>query len=214
MKPELKFAVRRTRAQDWRRVEQVTFKAFNAPPPAGENEGNEALLVTKLRRSGAYLPELDFVAEFALGRPPGWPLKTPGPPVFANIMYTKSRIEGGGKEWDALTFGPLSVLPGFQGRGAGSALVRASLAEARALGWRAALIYGHESYYPRFGFRPAAEFGISTSDGKNFPAFMALPLYEGALDGVRGRLFIDAAFADLDKEESDRLNASLAADFY
>jgi len=46
------------------------------------------------------------------------------------------------------------------------------------------LIFGHESYYPRFGFKPASEFGITTEDGKNFPAFMALPLYDGALDGV------------------------------
>ena len=57
--------------------------------------------------------------------------------------------------------------------------------EARKLGYRAIVIFGHPDYYPRMGFRRAAEFGITTADGSSFDAFMALPLYEGALDEIR-----------------------------
>ena len=39
---------------------------------------------------------------------------------------------------------------------------------------------------------------------------MALPLYDGALDGVRGRLICDDVYSTLDKEESEKFNAKLA----
>jgi uncharacterized protein YdhG (YjbR/CyaY superfamily) len=102
------------------------------------------------------------------------------------------------------------VLPKYQKQGVGGRLIRDSLEAARELGYRAVLIYGYESYYPRFGFKPASEYGITTEDGKNFPAFMALPLYDGALDGVHGRLICDEVYTTLDKNESDKLNEKLA----
>ena len=40
---------------------------------------------------------------------------------------------------------------------------------------------------------------------------MALPLYDGALDGVRGRLILDGVYSALDKEESEKFNTRLAA---
>ena len=126
-------------------------------------------------------------------------------------MYTRSKVinDNGGK-WETLTFGPVSVLPKYQRQYIGSALIRRTIYNARELGYRAVLIFGHENYYPRFGFKPASEFGITTADGKNFPAFMALPLYDGALDGVHGRLIYDEVYDALDKDESDKLNAKLA----
>jgi predicted N-acetyltransferase YhbS/uncharacterized protein YdhG (YjbR/CyaY superfamily) len=143
-------------------------------------------------------PELDYVAEL-------------NGSVIGNIMYTRSRVvNDDGGEWETLTFGPVSVLPKYQKQKVGSALILRTLDIARELGYRAVLIYGYESYYPRFGFKPALEFRITTDGGKNFPAFMALPLYDGALDGVHGRLICDEAYTALDKEESDRLNAKLA----
>jgi len=39
---------------------------------------------------------------------------------------------------------------------------------------------------------------------------MALPLYDGALDGVHGRFILDDVYTTLDRDESDRLNARLA----
>ncbi|MCL1849038.1 MAG: hypothetical protein FWF83_05140, partial [Clostridiales bacterium] len=73
----------------------------------------------------------------------------------------------------------------------GQMLMTHSFAVAMKLGYRAVLIFGHPDYYPRAGFRRAAEFGIKPSFGENRDAFMALPLYDGALDGVYGRYYID-----------------------
>ena len=194
-----KAALRNEKKTDWKTVEQITYRAFrDAPPTGGGDDGNEALLARKLRSRAAFVPELDYVAELDGS-------------VIGNIMYTRSKVvNDDGGEWETLTFGPVSVLPKYQGQGVGGALIRKTLESARELGYRAVLIFGHESYYPRFGFKPASTFCITTADGKNFPAFMALPLYGGALEGVRGRLICDEAYSTLDKDESDKLNAKLA----
>jgi len=183
---------------DFTTVEQITYRAFLNAPPTGDDDGNEALLARKLRSRPAFVPELDYVAEMD-GK------------IVGNIMYTRSKVvTDNGSEWETLTFGPVSVLPKYQKQGIGGALIRRTLHTAHELGYRAVLIYGYESYYPRFGFKPASEFGITTEDGKNFPAFMALPLYDGALDDVHGRLICDDVYTNLDKNESDKLNAKLA----
>ncbi|MDR0490660.1 MAG: GNAT family N-acetyltransferase [Oscillospiraceae bacterium] len=196
---EYKATLRNERKSDWKTVEQITYRAFRDAPPTGTgDDGNEALLARNLRSRVAFVPELDYVAELDGS-------------VIGNIMYTRSKVvNDDGGEWETLTFGPISVLPKFQRQGIGGALIRKTLQSAYELGYRAVLIFGYESYYPRFGFKPASEYGITTSEGKNFPAFMALPLYDGALDGVHGRLICDEAYDTLDKDESDKLNAKLA----
>ena len=189
--------LRLEKKSDWKTVEQITYRAFRDAPPTGDDDGTEALLASKLRNRAAFVSELNYVAEL-------------NGSVIGNIMYTRSKVVGDGGEWETLTFGPVSVLPKYQRDGVGSALIRKTLEVAGKLGYRAVLIFGYESYYPRFGFKPASEFGITTADGKNFPAFMALPLYDGALDGVHGKLICDEMYSTLDKEESDKLNAKLA----
>jgi predicted N-acetyltransferase YhbS len=116
---------------DHNTVELITYRAFLNAEHA---DGDEALLVHKLRNCAAFEPELDFVAEL-------------GGKVIGNIMYTRSKIiSDDGSEWETLTFGPVSVLPKYQRDGVGSALIRKSLETAREMGFRAVLIYGHESY--------------------------------------------------------------------
>lgn len=174
------------RPEDYRSVEELTREAFWKN---SRHICDEHLLVKRLRKVPAFVPELDYVAEMG-GR------------LVGHIIYTKSRIEdASGKTCETLTFGPLSVLPGYQNAGVGKALMLHTFIEARRLGYRAILIFGHPDYYPRVGFRRASEFGITTADGKNFDPFMALPLYDGALDGIHGRYFIDPVYDDLDEKD-------------
>jgi predicted N-acetyltransferase YhbS/uncharacterized protein YdhG (YjbR/CyaY superfamily) len=194
----LNIRLRRERKSDRDAVERLTYRAFrNAPPTGSGDDGMEALLARKLRVCDAFVPELDYVAEL-------------GGLIVGNIMYTRSGILGENGEWETLTFGPLSVLPKYQGHGIGGALINKTLTLARETGFRAVLIFGHKDYYPRFGFKPASEYGITTADGENFPAFMALPLRDGALRGVRGRLICDDVYFTLNKAEAETLNAKLA----
>ena len=73
--------------------------------------------------------------------------------------------------------------------------VRSSGVErARELGFGAAFHYGSPEYYPRFGFREAGHWGVTTADGLNFDAFMGTEIFPGALADLPGRLQESAVF--------------------
>jgi len=188
-------SLRREVPADHRAVERLTFEAFEV---AEVSCGDEALLSRLLRSSDAFVPELDFVADLA-GH------------VVGNIMYTRSKVVGAGTSWETVTFGPLSVAPSHHRRGVGTALVGRTLALAAEMGFRAVLIFGHPAYYQRFGFRPAAEFDITMANGDSIPAFMALPLSDGGLEGVTGAFHDDPTFSTVDKAESAAFNEELRA---
>ena len=168
---------------DYAAVELLTREAFwNVYRPGCV----EHYLLHRLRHSPGYLPDMHMLA-------------VAGEDIVGSIVYSRSRIEGPqGQAWNTLTFGPLSVRPACQRQGIGGALVRHTLQMARAEGERAVLIFGSPDYYGRFGFVPASRYGITLPDGGGFDAFMALPLYKGALDGVRGIFREDAAFEGID----------------
>ena len=185
-----KLIIRHERAEEQHTVEEITREAhwegnWEARPAICDTH----LLVHKLRQSPAYLPELHYVAELA-GK------------LVGHIMYATSKIiDKNEKEYEVLTFGPLSVLPDFQNQGIGKALVSFTLGEAKRLGFSSVFIFGHPDYYPRLGFRRAAVFGIATSDGNNFDPFIVFPLYEDALDGINGRFHLDPVYADYPEDE-------------
>lgn len=111
-------------------------------------------------------------------------------------MYSKAKVvDSNSYEHEVLTFGPLSVLPEYWRCGIGSALMRHSISEAKRLGYRGIIFYGHPDYYPRFGFRSAAVFGITAPSGKSFDSLMAMPLCKGALDGITGAFHEDPVFS-------------------
>ena len=183
--------IRRETPEDYYAVEAITREAFwRFWGINGEKITDVHLLAHKLRNADAFVPELDFVAEV-------------DDKIVGHIIYSKSKVvDCAGGEHEMLTFGPLTVLPEFQSMGIGKALMQHSFNEARRLGFRAVIIFGHPDYYPRAGFRRACEFGITTSDGKNFDPFMALPLYEGALDGISGKYYLDPVYDNLTQEEA------------
>lgn len=160
--------------EDRRAVEQLIREAFwNLNTPGC----NEHYLAHILRAHPDFIAPLDFVAAH-------------GAEIVGSIFYTRSRVE----DTPTVTFGPLSVLPVYQGHGVGSALVRHTLTLCREMGFRAVVIYGHPDYYARFGFRPARAFDICTADGMYAAALLALELEPGALRGVTGRFFESDAF--------------------
>ena len=182
--------IRQECAEDHYTVEELTREAFWKTESENQEICDEHLLVYKLRMSPSLVPGLNLVAEL-------------DNKIVGHIIYTVSKVvNDSGKSYETLTFGPLSVLPAYQNKGIGQALMRYSFQIAKEMGHRAILIFGHPNYYPRVGFRRAAEFNITTSDGESFDAFMAYPLYEGALDGINGRYFIDPVYEDLTQDEA------------
>ncbi len=115
--------------------------------------------------------------------------------LVGHIMFTPVTLAG----HNGLLMGlaPMAVTPPRQRAGIGSALVRAGLQRCRELGAGAVVVLGHPSYYPRFGFSPAARFGIGCEYDVPAEAFMAIELCPGALHGASGTVKYHTAFAGL-----------------
>lgn len=72
--------------------------------------------------------------------------------AIGHVAFTLCRVEGPGRT-DAL-LGPLAVLPEWQKRGVGGALVCDGLRRLAASGVGAVHVLGDPAYYRRFGFAP------------------------------------------------------------
>jgi putative acetyltransferase len=108
--------------------------------------------------------------------------------VVGHVLFSPVSVEGRSFAAPPLALGPLAVLPAAQRCGAGSALTRAGLAACRAAAAPFAVVLGHPSYYPRFGFAPAVRFGLRFGAAPARDAFMALELVPGALARAAGKV--------------------------
>ena len=142
-------------------------------------------LVELIRASPQYLPDLALVA-----RRDG--------AVVGHVMVSRAELvdDEHGVTRDVLTLSPLAVAPEAQGRGVGSALVRAVLERASSRPEPLVTLEGSPRYYPRFGFRDCRDVGI-TIDLPDWAPREAgqvyrLPSYTPA---VRGRLVYPPAFS-------------------
>jgi putative acetyltransferase len=160
--------IRNETDEDYRVVEEITREAFwNLYLPGC----NEHYLVHKMRNHTDFLKELDFVAEYN-GK------------IVGNIMYTKAwLIDEIGKEMDIFSFGPISVLPEYQRKGIGSALIKHTKNIAINNGIKAIVILGDPHNYCKHGFKSSKDLNISDING-NYPyGMLALELEEGVLAG-------------------------------
>jgi putative acetyltransferase len=154
--------VRAEEQDDHAAIAALHERAFGQPA--------EARLVEALRAAGA--ATVSLVAERD-GR------------VVGHALWSPVSVQEGSAAWSALGLGPVAALPELQRGGIGSALIRTGLAECLALGHHVVFVLGHASYYPRFGFRPAAEAGLRWEHGHEDSFFVA-ELAPGALAGRRG----------------------------
>ncbi|WP_432068563.1 GNAT family N-acetyltransferase [Streptomyces sp. C10-9-1] len=168
-------AARRWPTRPEREADAAAVHALHAAAFPTEDE---ARLVDALRRDpGAWLPGLSYVAE------------APDRSVAAHALLTRCRVG----ETPALALAPVATDPARQGRGAGTAVIRAVLEAARARGERLVVVLGHPDYYPRFGFVRASAYGIRTSFEVPDEALMALVL-DGSDEAPGGTICYPDAF--------------------
>jgi putative acetyltransferase len=138
----------------------------------------EADLVDAIRASDRFVPELSLVA-------------TVEEDIVGHVLLSYVEIEPGAHA--VLQLGPLAVLPSYQRRGIGSALMNEAVRVADARGEPLILLEGNPRFYERFGFRRSDESGIEAPTGVDQQYFMVRPL-TGYDPGLRGRAVYSEAF--------------------
>lgn len=152
--------IRKESPRDYDAIYLVVKEAFRSAEHA---DGNEQDLVALLREGENDIPELALVAEIQ-GE------------IVGHIMFTKAKVG----ESPVLALAPLSVLPGHQRKGIGTALVTQGHEIAKELGYGYSVVLGSEKYYPRMGYVPADTLGILPPFEVPKENFMAYKLQENA----------------------------------
>lgn len=164
----MEILIRNETENDYRVVEEVTREAFwNLYTPGC----TEHYLVHRMRNHSDFLKELDFVAEYD-GK------------IVGNILYTRAwLVDESGSEMEIVSFGPISVLPEYQRKGIGSALIQHSKNLALKMGVKAIVILGDPHNYCKHGFKSSKDCNISDLNGEFPYGMLALELQGGALAG-------------------------------
>jgi len=104
------------------------------------------------------------------------------------LWNVEAGVNADGTPINALLLGPLAVDSSFEGKGVGSALMRAAVLEAKNRGHGAILLVGDAPYYERFGFFAEKAQHLVMPGPFERSRFLALELVEGWLDGAAGMI--------------------------
>jgi putative acetyltransferase len=116
--------------------------------------------------------------------------------IVGHILFSALPITAEAKTVSALALAPMAVLPVYQHRGIGSALVLRGLEMCRDHGQRIVIVLGYPAYYPRFGFSAKLAEPLSSPFGGG-ETWMAAELVPGALAGVVGQVQYPPPFNEL-----------------
>ena len=189
------FTIRPEAFADRRAAEEVAREAFwNVYRPGCL----EHFVLHCWREHPDFVPELAHVLEKD-GR------------IIGQIMYAKAAIRADdGRSIPVLTMGPIGILPAFQGRGYGKALLDFTLEKAAALGAGAVFFEGDIGFYGHSGFVPASSLGIryhGLPEGADAGFFLGRELAPGYLAGVTGEYATPAPYF-VDEAAAERFDAA------
>jgi putative acetyltransferase len=137
MDPEI--VIRNETDADVSIITEVTVEAFKTLEISSHTE---QFIIEALRAAKALT--LSLVAEVD-GR------------VVGHIAFSPVTISDGTMDWYGL--GPVSVLPGYQRKGVGKALIQEGLSRLRKLNAKGCCLVGHPQYYRKFGFENVTGLG-------------------------------------------------------
>ncbi|WP_282122665.1 GNAT family N-acetyltransferase [Algibacter mikhailovii] len=176
----MELTIRKENPDDFKTVFNLIEKAFENEPMS---DHKEQFLVERLRKSNVFVPDLSMVAIIENK-------------IVGHILLTKLKIKNGQNEFDSLALAPVSVLPGYQGRGIGGMLIKEAHKKAKELGFHSVILLGHEKYYPKFGYKKANLFGIELPFEVPKENCMAIELTENGLKNVSGTVEYPKEFSE------------------
>lgn len=155
---------------------------------AAFKQDNEVELVKQLREEKSFIPELSMVAMV-------------DDKVVGHAMLSPAFIEKVDSERiEVLALAPVAVHPDYQNQGIGKKLVNSLLAitEVR-FGdiYRGIIVLGDCSYYSKFGFVQASQFGVCAPFKCESKNFMAMPITSNALANCQGEVVYPQAFSSV-----------------
>lgn len=118
--------------------------------------------------------------------------------ILGHVVFSKNVVSVEGVPANLLVLAPIAVMPAFQRLGVGSALVSSGLERARAQGHAGVLVLGDPGFYARFGFVPAARFGLKSPVSAPAESFMAIELEPGSVAGLSGVVRYGHEYDDLE----------------
>jgi predicted N-acetyltransferase YhbS len=139
----LNIKIRKEEYDDYKSIAKINVLAFSSDRYIGE-----VALIDSLRHCVSFDRELSLVAEVD-GKVVGYVLFFPFDTVIANKILR------------AVCLAPIAVHPEYQKYGVGSHLINEGHKIAKEKGVKFSFLYGHRSYYPRFGYE-LGMFGDST----------------------------------------------------
>ena len=185
------YCIRNEQTKDFREVEELTRNAFwNLNVPGC----NEHYLVHIMRNHPDFIPELDLILE-------------ENNKIVGNIMYTKAKlVDETGYEKQILTFGPVSILPEYQRKGYGKALLEYSFEKAKEMSYDTIVIFGNPDNYVSRGFKSCKKYNICINDDFCPAAMLVKELKEECLDG-RKWYYIESNAYDLDEMAAEQFDS-------
>lgn len=188
---QMNYVIRREESADFRTVEEVTRKAFwNVHTPGC----NEHYLVHKMRNHPDFISELGYVIE-------------KDGIIIGNIMYAKTKLVSEKEtQKTILTFGPVSVLPEYQRKGFGKALIEYSFIKAMELKYEVIVIFGNPSNYVNLGFKSCCKYDVAISEGNYPTALLVKELVKGSLFGNKW-IYKESEAYHLDENEAEKYDA-------
>jgi len=142
---------------------------------AEHSDKNEHNLVSRIRNSNVFIPELSLVA-----------MDKDNNRIVGHLLLSKIKIMNDNQVVESLAHAPVSVLPEYQNKGVGKFLISEALKKAKQLEYDSVIVLGHPEYYPKFGFKKASTWGIKAPFEVPDEAFMTIELGENAFNKVSG----------------------------
>ncbi|AKD54585.1 GNAT family N-acetyltransferase [Spirosoma radiotolerans] len=171
--------IRQETPADYKAVSNLIQEAYRQ---VAYSDKKEQLMVDRLRKSTAFIPQLSLVAQLDTHE------------LVGHIMLTKLHIQDGHQQYPGLALAPLSIPPAFQHQGIGSQLIRASHKIAKAQGYRYSVVLGHATYYPKFGYERLSQYPIELPIRVADENSMIRALAENGLEGVKGQVVYASEF--------------------